>query len=451
MNDQRTIEDDAATTAHTATAAATSSSTTSTDLLLEAARLSQAAYADTAGAPPSGWEPVSLGTAAAGVQLVDVGALAGLPPGAITSAAHVYEGSPDGESTLAIAFRGTDEGANEFAFQASPLPPDNPLGAEYGWDLYYAAHAPLVEDALQYAAAHDVERVLVTGHSLGGVLAELTAQRAVAGFELADGSLTVTFGSPGSSENGDPGIDIVNVVHSDDLVPLLSEKSPLLAFLEREGVDLVVDRPEASLEGLPPLDTPEALFQATQNTAYKIEHQIPLYLDTAAALAENARLTPGVADSAQSFAWLDVDVERFVLGDDTGERYSFADGSQVLIGRGGNDRLAAGPGDDGLSGGLGNDGLDGGDGDDLMDGGPGRDRLSAGPGDDLVYASAGIDKIDGGPGEDTVVFPGSIDDYRGVREGTHRVAWDGGSGADVMVAQLEDIETLRFDGLWFDI
>jgi hypothetical protein len=168
--------------------------------------------------------------------------------------------------------------------------------------------------------------------------------------------------------------------HSDDLVPLLSEKSPLLSFLEREGVDLGVDRPEASLEGLPPLDTPEALFQATQNTAYKIEHQIPLYLDTAGALAQNARVTPGVADSAQSFAWLDADVDRFVVGNDTSERYVSADGSQVLIGRGGGDVLAAGPASHELSGGLGNDGLDGGDGDDLMDGGPGRDRLSAGPG-----------------------------------------------------------------------
>jgi Ca2+-binding RTX toxin-like protein len=213
----------------------------------------------------------------------------------------------------------------------------------------------------------------------------------------------------------------------------------------------VVDRPEASLEGLPPLDTPEALFQATQNTAYKIEHQIPLYLDTAAALAENTRVTPGVAESARSLAWLDADVDRFVLGNDTGERYLFADGSRVLIGRGGNAALTAGPADDGLSGGLGNDRLDGGYGDDLMDGGTGRDWLSGGPGDDLVYASAGIDKVDGGPGEDTVVFPGSIDDYRGVREGTHHVAWEGGSGADVMVAQLKDIETLRFNDMLFEV
>jgi transposase len=256
---------------------------------------------------------------------------------------------------------------------------------------------------------------------------------------------------PGSSENDGAGLDIVNVIHSDDLMPLLSEKSPLLAFLEREGVDLVVDRPEASLEGLPPLDTPEALFQATQNTAYKIEHQIPLYLDTAAALAENTRVTPGVAESARSLAWLDADVDRFVLGNDAGERYLFADGSQVLIGRGGNDALTVGPADDGLSGGLGNDRLDGGYGDDLMDGGTGRDWLSGGPGDDLVYASAGIDKVDGGPGEDTVVFPGSIDDYRGVREGTHRVASEGGNDGDVMVAQLRDIETLRFEDALFEV
>ena len=428
-------------------------STNSTDLLLEAARLSQDAYADTATASSRGWTPLAFaGIADEGVQRADVGALAGLPAGAITSALHVYEGTWDGQSTLALAFRGTDEGANEFAFQASPVPAGNPLGAEHGWDLYYAAHAPLIEAALDYAADHDADRVLVTGHSLGGVLAELTAQRAVAGSGLEDGALTVTFGSPGSSENGDAGLDIVNVIHSDDLVPLLSEKSPLLAFLEREGIDLVVDRPEASLEGLPPLDTPEALFQATQNAAYKIEHQIPLYVDTAAALAESARVTPGTASTDRPFSWLDADVDRFILGDDdTSERYASDAGSQVLIGRGGNDRLAAGEDHDGLSGGPGKDTLDGGRGDDLMDGGSGHDRLLAGPGNDLLYASAGNDRLDGGPGEDTAAFPGSIDDYAGVRAGTHRVASEGGSGPDAILAQLKEIEMLRFDDALFEV
>lgn len=445
MHGQPDGDDDAAN-------AATSPATNSTDLLLEAARLSQDAYANAATASSRGWTPLPFaGIAEEGVQRVDVGALAGLPAGAITSALHVYEGTPDGQSTLALAFRGTDEGANEFAFQASPVPAGNPLGAEHGWDLYYAAHAPLIEAALKYAADHDLDRVLVTGHSLGGVLAELTAQRAVAGSGLEDGTLTVTFGSPGSSENGDAGLDIVNVVHSDDLVPLLSEKSPLLAFLEREGVDLVVDRPEASLEGLPPLDTPEALFQATQNAAYKIEHQIPLYVDTAAALAESAGVTPGAASSDQPFFWLDADVDRFILGDDTSERYASGAGSQVLIGRGGNDRLAAGQDHDGLSGGPGRDTLDGGPGNDLMDGGDGNDRLFAGPGDDLLYASAGRDRLDGGPGEDTAVFPGSIDDYAGVRAGTHRVASEGGSGPDAIVAQLNEIEMLRFDDALFEV
>jgi hypothetical protein len=91
MYDQQTV-DDAATTA--GTEAATSSSTTSTDLLLEAARLSQDAYADTAVASSRGWTPVAIaGVADEGVQKVDVGALAGLPAGAITSAAARVRGN----------------------------------------------------------------------------------------------------------------------------------------------------------------------------------------------------------------------------------------------------------------------------------------------------------------------------------------------------------------------
>jgi len=90
MQNQQTANDGVAAAATTSSSSSSSSSTTSTDLLLEAARLSQAAYADTAAAPSS-WTAVALAEIAEeGVQRVDVGAIAGLPAGAITSAAHVY-------------------------------------------------------------------------------------------------------------------------------------------------------------------------------------------------------------------------------------------------------------------------------------------------------------------------------------------------------------------------
>lgn len=97
-------------------------------LLVEAAALSNDAYFDTpfyrvkdsflGTAPMRGWIPVDLGPIAPnGVQLVDLSGFAPENLRPITSAAHVYVGELEGLKTLAIGFRGTDEGDREFAFR----------------------------------------------------------------------------------------------------------------------------------------------------------------------------------------------------------------------------------------------------------------------------------------------------------------------------------------------
>lgn len=86
-----------------------------------------------------GWIPLDLGPIAPnGVQRVDLSAFAPESLRPITSAAHVYVGELEGLKTLAIAFRGTDEGDREFAFQGGYDPTQN----AFGWDAYAAAHAP---------------------------------------------------------------------------------------------------------------------------------------------------------------------------------------------------------------------------------------------------------------------------------------------------------------------
>jgi pimeloyl-ACP methyl ester carboxylesterase len=401
-------------------------------LLVEALRLAADAAFDSADHPSvpllpedaveRGWSP--LGTTelgplpglADGVQRLT---LAEVPdpgePGRtvpITSVAHAYEGVLEGLRTVAVAFRGTDEGPPEFAFQATP----SPDGATIGWDLYQQAHAPLVDAALAYAEASGAERVLLAGHSLGGAIAELSAQRGLPGSGLEGRAVTLTYGNPGPEaparpDEGADGLSILNLVHSDDLIPLLGERSPLLAFLDREGTDVLVDRPEGSLAGLPPLDTEAALLAATTAEPRNLaEHAIGLYLDTAAALAANGRTAPAPGEAPP--------FDRFVLGlDGPGDVLAGGAGDDALIGRGGDDRLR----------GLGGD-----------------DLALAGPGDDVVRAGRGDDTVRGGAGLDTVALPGGIDDYGGVERGTRLVT---SADADT---RLAGVELLRFDDATFD-
>jgi hypothetical protein len=269
-------------------------------LLVEAALLSYDTFADTADygatsergllptgdAPDRGWTPLDLpGLAPDGVQVVPLAELA--PEVPFSSAAHFYTGELEGQRTLAIAFRGTDEAEPEFVFQGNLLP--NGLR---GWDLYQAAHAEAVDAALAHAAdpANGIERVLIAGHSLGGIIAELaTGRDLLAHFpQLAERTVTVTFGSLGSTETVE-GADILNIVHTDDLVARLPDLSPLFQAgnAAREGVTLSVDRPEGTLLDFAPedLDTQPELLAALANPANRVEHDIRLYIDTARSLA----------------------------------------------------------------------------------------------------------------------------------------------------------------------
>jgi hypothetical protein len=429
---------------------------------------SSADYAGTAALPKlssgsavdRGWQPLSSAAAPGGVQTVDLsGFTKGTPlEGAtITSAAHFYTGELEGKQTLVIAFRSTDEGAAEFAFQGAQLP-ENPAGAKYGWDLYYGAHAPAVAQALALAAnpQSGIEQVLITGHSLGAVVAELVVARLIqdpasplgaAAALLAEKTITVTFGSPGSTADASD-LDVFNLFHSDDLVARLSDLSPVFeqGGVAREGVELAVSRPEGTLPAFAPadLDTLEEVFAASQNPLYKIEHASQLYIDTAQVLTANEHLVPGIADAqTDAFRWLSSNLENTRLGSNEGEMMKGAQSEDLLLGRGGADVLCGRGGDDGLGGGDGNDLLAAGDGDDRMDGGAGDDRIFAGTGDDVVFVSAGRDLICGGKGDDLAIFNGAFADF-------DLTVWRKGVQAERAsdepeIATLRGIELLQFD------
>ncbi len=403
--------------------------------LVEAVQLSADAFTDdTAGPQARGWRAVEVRGLVDGVQDVEVAAL---PDGtAITSVLHAVEGTYAGERTLALSFRGIDEGAPEFLFQVA--------SGVRAFDLYLQAHAPVVRAALE-GAAQGVDRVLITGHSLGGILAEKVAATLLLGSGFEDKTIVVTSGSPGSDANAS-GLRVLNLVHTEDRVAELSTV-PVLGFAAREGTDLSIDLPGVEVPPLPVLDSQEALVGAVSDPALFAEHGVDLYLESAAALEAEADKVPGTRDVAGDARFFFSKGDRFVLGTEGADALHGTNGLDVVLGLGGDDRIKAGGGgdrliggdgadrlradagadnlsgrrgDDRLDGGDGNDQLygnggddrlDGGSGDDYLDGGLGDNRLRGGDGDDLLIVGQGFDRIDGGSGHDTLVVEGAHDAY----------------------------------------
>ena len=404
--------------------------------LVEAVQLSADAFTDdSASARARGWRAVEAPGLVDGVQDVEV---ATLPDGtAITSVLHAVEGSYAGARALALSFRGIDEGASEFLFQVAP--------GVRAFDLYLQAHAPVVQAVLEGAAAEGIDRVLIAGHSLGGILAEKAAAALLPGSGFEDETVVVTSGSPGSDANASA-LSVVNLVHTEDRIAELSTL-PVLDLAAREGTDLVIDLPGIDVPLLPALDSQAALVAAVSDPALFAEHGVDLYLRSAAALEAEADKVPGVRDVAGDARFFFSKAGLFVLGTegadalrgagkldvalgfDGDDRIEAGGGDDRLIGGGGDDRLRADAGADNLSGRRGDDRLDGGDGndrlygnggddrlkggagDDYLDGGLGDDRLRGGDGDDLLAVGRGFDRIDGGGGRDTLRVEGAHDAY----------------------------------------
>jgi len=89
------------------------------------------------------------------------------------------------------------------------------------------------------------------------------------------------------------------------------------------------------------------------------------------------------------------------------------------------------PGPDSLHGGVGDDYLRGLEGDDTLDGGEGGDSLEGGEGDDLLVGGLGDDWLVGGEGADIYAYHAG--------DGSDSI-WDAGSGADLDVLNLVDVD-----------
>jgi Lipase (class 3) len=266
-------------------------------LIAEAAFLADAAYADdSAPAREGGWRPLTAAELGPVADLRDGVQVAAVGDAGFTSAAHAYVGEVEGETVVALAFRGTDEDTDELLHQ---------IGR---WDEYYAAHEDLV-DAVEAHVAEgledgSVDGLLVTGHSLGAIIAETAAAGLDEG-DVRDATDVVTFGSPGSPAEAPDDVRVLNVLHSDDAIAAirdLADDLPPLADLflpegfaeavgelAREGEDLVADRPEGRPFGDGDAEVLLDIVLEGRDWAESeilVEHELDLYLDTAGRLLE---------------------------------------------------------------------------------------------------------------------------------------------------------------------
>lgn len=391
--------------------------------LAVAAQLADAAYQDTPTAIEFGWRAVpteligltSNGgdwTYADGIFEGDVEYFSGSQ--LFQQNAHLYEGNLNGVPTLALAFRGTAE--TDSTEEIAELIEQGAVG----WSRLFNTYEDFLEKVTGYAEQGGFEQMLVTGHSLGGALAQKFFINDIAGTALADQSAIITFGSPGSNdEQPTSTLPILNVVHDDDLVP----NQP---FGERYGADLFVERPEKLFFSL-------------------VEHEREFYLDTAerftAALEEfdlGADTLPELIGIAEEYT--------AALAPESGggeaapPATSFLSRSDIVIG---------GSGPDVLRGERlpllerNADLIWGGEGGDTLAGGGGNDILDPGPGDDVV---------EGGFGEDIAIFAGSFADFEindigflGRDQQVTDRRPDGDEGTD----RLASVELIRFeDGMF---
>lgn len=130
--------------------------------------------------------------------------------------AIVLTGLVNGKTTLAISFAGTDQLSDWLDFP--------------NFATHYAKFAPLVESIKQFIAANHIEQVLVSGHSLGGAMAQDFMEE----FPGDSRFHAWTIGSPGVDNPSsflDADSRITNFVHAFDpvsLVPTLSGQPALI-------------------------------------------------------------------------------------------------------------------------------------------------------------------------------------------------------------------------------
>ena len=293
------------------------------ELPVEMARFSSIAFLDqnyllasTTVIPGGAWNPVTD---------LDPGAGGSFQDGVYVSDdgqawAHLYVGDVGGQNTLVIAFRGTDDLRDVVLDYVPEFAPH--------WDRF----GPLVSEVQTYIDRYAVHEVYVTGHSLGGAMAQWFLS------EFRDGQgvqyHAFTFGSPGGPGGEDTEPRMLHFEHVDDPVPDIG----VVVGAVRDGTRWRIDRDD---NGSSPAD----------------DHHKALYVESLELLFD-----AGVPLRPPAFA--DQSANLF-KGTNGKESIEGSNGVDVLYGMGGDDFIVGWNGNDTIVPGAGNDKVDGGSGSDL--------------------------------------------------------------------------------------
>lgn len=367
------------------------------EILQDAINLSIASY---------GENLTSTNTSAPGWRLLSYGEL-GFSTGLLYSGDYLYSADiPQTvinaqaivavkDDTLSISFRGSQEAEDWIA--------DIIAGLFVGFSYLYSFFAPLVDKVDSYLAANpSIKNVLVTGHSLGGVIAELFMDRhRGSGADLVG----VTFGSPGAklSDYGPLKYDprLYNFSHNDDPIPNILPDSV------NQGIEIGIERPD--LNGLIGTEHFSANYKASVDRLSASEGWNRFIENPN---DYNISLTPNDSRTFNS-----TDAKDFFLG---GDQYDLMYGGSDW------DILDGGNGDDSLYGGSGDDWLFGGDENDKLYGGIDADHLFGGEGKDTLSGEVGGDILNGGGRNDTLIGGKDIDHLSGGKGRDTFVATPGG-------------------------
>lgn len=379
----------------------------------------------------------------------------------------------DGEKTLILTFRGTDDSFAAFA--------NGQAFSGDGLFHHYNAHKPLVEAALSYAndPANGIDKLIVSGHSLGGsmvdIFAAIDAQRLDESVELTLVSLASagidktlyshTEAFDGFEDQHDPNVVDVDGSKVDLIEPTyyigLSHDQDAVTFAESVDLDSIdgfvgnnILRNNKNFDdAITSLFLPNLSNDETDSGSFLFpkgfgaHHNIGVYWANISALA-NDRLAKQYDNSQKiSFGLTDYSEVKDIDGKDlpvfpnyTGDTPGYDDdsglntlrggvGADYILGLSGDDVIVGGHGDDLLSGGEGDDTISGGDGRDILSGGADSDILAGNGGNDRVFGDAGRDKLQGNAGRDQLIGGNGNDSLIG---GSGKDKLIGGKGKDTM-------------------
>ncbi|MCK1706009.1 VCBS repeat-containing protein [Bradyrhizobium sp. 146] len=303
--------------------------------------------------------------------------------------------------TLAIAFRGSSEWL-DFATDAS--------GGLSDFRNIYQAIASDITTVINNAAGFGATRVLITGHSLGGAMAEAAM---AAHYQDTMPIVGVTFGSPGIGGPNNPATvsDLLNIGHVD---------LQTTSYNDTEGDPVYRIRSTGKLGNEIHVDLPDQpdynIWELTRNALLfgdLGQHSQLLYEQTAGLIA--TELQQNAADRHP----FDVRAFSYVIG----TNYSIpvlagSDGPNVIIGDEGKDIILGGAGND------------------ILDGGYGDDFLKGGVGNDIIY---------GGQGNDTAAFDQSYDQYTFTFSGPQVIVASRAAGTEG-TDTISGVENFQFAG-----